>query len=301
MLVRNSSPAITNCTLAGNEAGADWHPSGLGGGIAITQGASPVLANCKIVGNRNRHYGAGVYAENSFSTIVNCTIADNSGWYGGAGLCSTASAPTVMNCILWGDSYSEIFISPGGWYPDRQPIVSHCDIQGGYPGTGNLNADPRFESGYHLPAGSPCIDSGSNLDAPAADLDGIVRPQDGNGDGLAIVDMGAYEVAGPSALSSRFLLDRSDPEYIPDRAFRTPKNRTALANKIEVALLMIDGGHFAEALNMLENDVLRKVDGWAVKGAPDKDDWVVDCTYQQVLYQRVNRAMSALRMFLGKQ
>lgn len=63
---------------------------------------------------------------------------------------------------------------------------------------GNLSADPRFVNAaagnYRLASGSPGIDAGSALDAPGADFDGAARPRDGNGDGSAIVDIGAFEV-----------------------------------------------------------------------------------------------------------
>jgi len=86
--------------------------------------------------------------------------------------------------------------------------------------------------------GSPCIDTGANAKAPEDDIEGTARPQDGNGDGLAIVDMGAYEVAGPSGLLSGFLLDAADPNCIPDSAFKNPTNRVELARKIEAVLQM---------------------------------------------------------------
>lgn len=76
-------------------------------------------------------------------------------------------------------------------YPD--------DYWGCEPGEGAIYADPLFvdpESGdYHLQDISPCIDAGNNLvpDLPERDLDGRERVVDGNGDGLAIVDIGAYE------------------------------------------------------------------------------------------------------------
>ncbi|MGH9750385.1 MAG: right-handed parallel beta-helix repeat-containing protein [Candidatus Polarisedimenticolia bacterium] len=58
-------------------------------------------------------------------------------------------------------------------------------------GSTDLAADPR-------PApGSPAIDSGTDADLATEDLDGTPRPQDGDGDGEAVVDMGAYEVRPP--------------------------------------------------------------------------------------------------------
>ncbi|MBM3239033.1 T9SS type A sorting domain-containing protein [Candidatus Poribacteria bacterium] len=68
------------------------------------------------------------------------------------------SSLTVTNCILWEDSGVEIYNY------ESTPTVTYCDVQGGYTGTGNINADPLFvdpSSGdYHLQPGSPCIDAG---------------------------------------------------------------------------------------------------------------------------------------------
>jgi hypothetical protein len=70
--------------------------------------------------------------------------------------------------------------------------LTYSDIQGGWPGEGNIDADPLFVGGgdYHLAAGSPCINTGTGAGAPADDLDGDPRPQ-----GVGY-DMGADEYVG---------------------------------------------------------------------------------------------------------
>ncbi|MBI3119846.1 MAG: DUF1565 domain-containing protein, partial [Candidatus Hydrogenedentes bacterium] len=92
-----------------------------------------------------------------------------------------------MNCILWNDTGGEF----GG---AGTPLVSYSDAQGGYSGTGNIDADPLFADpaagNLHLQPGSPCIDAGDNASAPATDLDGDARPFG------AGVDQGADEFIG---------------------------------------------------------------------------------------------------------
>lgn len=75
--------------------------------------------------------------------------------------------------------------------------VSYSDVKGGWPGTGNIDADHLFvdpaNGDLHLQAGSPAIDTGTNDGCPSTDFDGVIRPQDGNNDGTATCDMGAFE------------------------------------------------------------------------------------------------------------
>ena len=67
-------------------------------------------------------------------------------------------SPKLTNCILWGDSQDEIVEDTSS------PTVTYSDIQGGYSGDGNINADPLFidadNGDFHLTADSPCIEAG---------------------------------------------------------------------------------------------------------------------------------------------
>jgi len=111
----------------------------------------------------------------------------------------------VTNCILWGNSAAT---AGDEFYNDGStPIVTYSDVQGGYSGTGNIDADPLFidvdgpddvsgteDDNPRLSVGSPCIDTGDDAAVTeSTDLDGNIRIVDGDGDAAPTVDMGAYE------------------------------------------------------------------------------------------------------------
>jgi hypothetical protein len=139
------------------------------------------------------------YSDNSSPSVTNCTFSGNSATDGG-GIYNLSSSPTLTNCILW-DGGGEIY----GY--DSTPVVTYCDIQGGLSGTGNIDADPLFVNpsadDYHLQPGSLCIDTGSNAapSLPSTDFEDDPRIVDGNGDGDAVVDMGADEYVPPYELT----------------------------------------------------------------------------------------------------
>jgi len=166
MYLSLSSPTITNCIFINNKASN-------GAGMYLNVSKS-TITNCVFirnwVGNGN---GGGIYCNSSSPKIINCTITKNtnSGIYN-----NQYSYPTIKNCIIWGNHWYGI--SNYKW--DVSPSVTYSNIQGGYSGAGNINANPLFVGVgdyYHLAEGSPCIDTGDPVGATENDIEGELRPK----------------------------------------------------------------------------------------------------------------------------
>ena len=213
--VTDSDPTLLNCVIASSTS--DTH----GGGLYA---ASSDLAciNCLFVGNEAEEDGGGVFCTESNATFVNCTIADNvAGDAGGGTHIRTTSEVIIANCIIANNAAARgVEVSLAGEYSPSMLTLSYSCVLGGESvvrvlenctlnwGNGMIGDDPLFADAangdYHLQAGSPCIDTGTNTPVgglPVDDLDGNARPLDGDGNyeswsgSLATADMGAYESA----------------------------------------------------------------------------------------------------------
>jgi len=198
----SSKPTIMNNLIAGNKAAV------MGGAIALREGAAPSFAANTMVYNRSKQYGGGVVAVKSQASLVDCILWGNSAPTGPELVLANTAEVTVKHCNIAGGQ-SAAFLTEG------------CTLAWG---AGNIDADPLFvdtgrwdDAGtpgdasddvfilgdYRLLPGSPCIDAGTNdVDNPATpdvealpdmDLAGIARIIDGDLDGTATIDIGAYE------------------------------------------------------------------------------------------------------------
>jgi parallel beta-helix repeat protein len=182
-LYSGGNPTLTNCTIIANiGSGIEMRPRRAG---RFTYYNSPQMSNCIIAANGEHGLLRGI------PTVTNCTIAGNLK----SGI--KDSIPTVTNSIVYfnGNGVAQIDISSG--------TVTYSNVQGSYPGDGNIDVDPLFADpaggDYHLKsqAGrwhsgsetwimddvtSPCIDAGD----PAIEVG--LEPDPNGG----IINIGAY-------------------------------------------------------------------------------------------------------------
>jgi Right handed beta helix region/HYR domain len=203
-------PTVTGNVIRGNVA-----ENGTGGGISLSNVSDALITNNIITSNRaSRGGGIGwlVPSGNTGPRVVNNTLALNTAPQGSAVFADgfDAAARLVNNVIFSvGDAWP---LECSALYAPAPPIIRHNDVfnvggPGVYGGAcadhtgvnGNISIDPLFVSvtgdDFHLQAASPAIDAGESTGVPTIDIDGEPRPVDGDGDGVAVPDMGADEAA----------------------------------------------------------------------------------------------------------
>jgi hypothetical protein len=164
-----------------------------------------------IVGNAGNGVWAGVPYGDRGPYMVNNTIVGNGvqGINGGAGinLSGFIGGSEIFNNIVTGNpalilgpwdgsspvtQFNDFYSAEGNIYEGG--VVTNLNVI-----DGNISTNPFFaclpSGDFHLLAGSPCIDTGTNGAPllPVIDLDGNPRILAGNTNGSAIVDMGAFE------------------------------------------------------------------------------------------------------------
>lgn len=206
--VRGGSPQFINCVFRRNghvyDRDRNLIEGTLGGGALFIRHGSPSFVNCLLHDN-HAHEGGAVANFSPTAKFTNCTIANNRATTRKAGAVSDYRGAEITNSIIWGNDAVEGFKSI--WCNDELPSrVSYSDVEGGFAGSGNVDADPRFDgssgTGFGLGDASPCVDAGRDTDVPSdtadLDLDGNKSesvPSLGGGQRRegAAVDLGAIE------------------------------------------------------------------------------------------------------------
>jgi len=158
---------VSNCVFTGCEAG-----------VYCFEGNTQIR-NCIFMENDR-----GVQVVVADTSVENCTFFGNRHAIWTTDQCD--EGPAVRSCIIWGSSEANVFIERSDGF--GVPQISFSDIEGGYPGRGNIDADPMFflpsreDPDLHLCAFSPCVDAAD----PFSDYSNEGEPNGGR------VNMGAY-------------------------------------------------------------------------------------------------------------
>ena len=133
---KNSNATITNCSFIGNIA---LSGGGMENHVGHTVATGEVrVSNCIFIGNIGDE-GGGMRNTDPNPIVTNCTFSGN---IGGGMRNDSGSTPIVTNCIFWGNT-------GGSFDGSSSPIVTFSDVEGGFLGTGNIDADPCFiDAGY---------------------------------------------------------------------------------------------------------------------------------------------------------
>jgi hypothetical protein len=187
VLIFNQNASIVNSTISGNENPGYSYD---GGGIyyAGTGDQALLLRNVTITLNQAANSGGGIYMfdlNGGEILMVNSILAGNSAGTQGPD-CYGPIDSQGYNLI--GDALGCTFSSSTGDQLDTDPMINPLTNNGG----------PNFT--HRLVAGSPAIDAGNPDGCPdklgnplTSDQRGFTRPLDGNGDGILVCDVGAYE------------------------------------------------------------------------------------------------------------
>ena len=188
-----SSIQINDCVFIENDATL------IGGAIAF------YLSSAIVSGSTIRHsvsgHGAGIGIDGGTVSITRSVIADNFATSHGGGIATTLNQTSVNLSHVTLTNNQAIQGSSGIYFPQPSPgtgnstlIASHsilwnpgglelvlptlattdfCDVEGGYPGVANFDADPLFTDpatgNYSLSVTSPCVDRGSPTASPDPD------------------------------------------------------------------------------------------------------------------------------------
>ena len=199
--------SIENCIIRHNVA--DY-----GGALFLYGHADPVLAGNLLAHNHALQNASAVYCAYSYPRLVNNTIVHNpihnvdNPYIDSCAVLNFRGKPVFANNIIRDNDPDFMYLHVQLW-ENKDYHTRYNNVESYDGGENNIDADPLFvapdgadgvlgtaDDNFRLAVGSPSVDTGTGDELPVTivtDLDGATRVIDGDYDGAAVVDMGAYE------------------------------------------------------------------------------------------------------------
>jgi hypothetical protein len=214
--------------------------SDYGGGGVYNYGRRVTIRNSTLVGNESDPGGA-IYTELEAGEVwvINSTLSDNSSGYGGAAIHNFEVYPSLVVLIhstlegnfsddvvvvgnfasknsIFDNERQNCFVPVGGSFTDIGVNLSSDDSCGSFVQvtSAELALGPLVDNGGPTPThallpGSVAIDAAADctdLDGEPIDTDqrGVARPADGDRDGTAACDIGAFELGNDQVFADGF-------------------------------------------------------------------------------------------------
>lgn len=205
--------AAGDIVLRGNAITDNWADRA-GGGISIANGTRATIVQNLLRDNRAEVEGGGIdwlvptSSSPLPSVVVGNTLVGNEAPAGAAAsLDGALHQVSFTNNVFTGSDTTAVVSCGDGLNTDRTPTMHNNLLWGWssdeFAGTctpptvadGNIVAFPGFDGDGQVPApGSPLVDAGrDHPSSPATDLAGNPRVTDGDADGDASIDIGAFE------------------------------------------------------------------------------------------------------------
>ena len=259
--------SLTSCTISGNTANND------GGGILNLGDGTATLTNTTISQNTARAFGGGISRQGFGAvTVTNTIIAGNTSTN-----CSGFDIVSLGHSL--DDDGSCWFVAPGD--------ISSADS----PGLGPLHDNGSPTRTHALLFGSPAIDAGDPSACPSRDQRGVARA-DGDGDGLFICDMGAYERPRPQSGSQQKCINAFNKNFAKVARAQRKANRDCIrdfakdnslepASTVAACLTADREGRVARAKRRLGRDHARHCIGRPPDFGPTDPNTVTSSTIQK--------------------
>ena len=285
------------------------------GGAYNGQNAHLDINNSTITGN-SANIGGGI-RPSPITRIRNTTISGNTATNGGGIYLFPNTQLDMQNSILSGNTATTAGANCFNAYPAYPgTLLSGHDVLGTLPadcaftgsgdqtGVDNPMLGPLADNGGLTPtrallAGSAAVDNGDP--SGCTDVDGnplandqrgpgFPRTQDGDNNGTATCDSGAYELTNTFSEIEDVIDGIKDSiASLPSSSFSNPNHKNTLQNKLNGIFNQLsqiedatDPDVRASLINDLENklinDMLTKGDGCGT--VADKNDWITNCAAQ---------------------